>query len=283
MKTSSNPLLPYPEELNQISLTFGLNKLFTSRRSLVSQNFSIDSYIEQMKNGRVYVPRSKEYDLINVYFLNRAMHQINEACNKLWSTLELHHGMTGKGKLCKRFAADFLPSSTVPTLHYANITAILSILSLFGLCSVVERSRKMVFFNLVRTTDGMKLVERNKYLRDVFGMVKSGWHAQVLQTYEGLTKKGVMLPDLRIAECKRLQTERSKFHYDILSQTSMKGTPGVHSYFQFLPLVTHSIACSIESIHQIIKPIPNGSDKRFEELKNKIIQEIDVYTSTQES
>ena len=283
MNATTSSLLPYPEELNEISLAYGLNTLFTSRRSLVGRSFSIDLYLKQMKNGRVYVPRSKEYDIINVYFLNRAMHQINEACNKLWSTLELHHGMTDKGKLCKRFAADFLPSSTVPTLHYANITAILSILSLFGLCSVVERSRNMVFFNLVRTADGMKLLERNKYLRDVFGMVKAGWHAQVLQTYDGLTKKGIKLPDLKIVECKRLQTERSKFHYDILSQTSMKGTPGVHSYFQFLPLVTHSIACSMESIHQIIKPIPNGCDKRFEELKNKIIQEIDSYTSTQES
>lgn len=272
--------LPYPQELNEISLIYGLNKFFTSRRSLVGHSFSIDRYVEQMKNSRLYAPKSREYDLINVYFLNRAMHQINEACNKLWSTLELHHGMVGKGKLCKKFKADFLPSSTVPTLHYANISATLSILSLFGLCSVVERSKNIVFYNLVRTVDGMKLIERNKYLRDVFGVVKAGWHAQVLQTYEGLSKKGIALPGINTQDCKKLQTERSKFHYDILSQTSMKGTTGINSYFQFLPLVTHSIACSLDSIHQIIKPIPNGCDKRFKELKNKIGKEIEAYASS---
>lgn len=267
----ANPLLPFPEELKSISLTYGLNKFFTSRKSPVGQNFSIDLYINHMKNDKVYVPRSREYEMINIYFLNRSMHQLNEACNKLWSTLELHHGMTGKGKLCKKFDADFLPSSTVPTLHYANISAILSILSLFGLCSVVERSRNMVFYNLLRTHDGMRLIERNKYLREVFGVVKAGWHAQVLQTYEGLMKKGIALPDINIPECKKLQTERSKFHYDILSQTSMKGTPGIHSYFKFLPLVTHSISCGMDSIHQIIKPITNGCDKRFEEDRKSVV------------
>jgi hypothetical protein len=40
----------------------------------------------------------------------------------------------------------------------------------------------------------MFLVERNKYLNEVLGAAKSGWHAQILQTYDGLRKKGVLLP-----------------------------------------------------------------------------------------
>lgn len=283
MKTvKTKSLLPSPENLDDISLMYGLNKFFASRRSLVGKPFSVDTYLTHMKNGRVYFLDSREYDIINVYFLNRAMHQVNEACNKLWSTLELHHGMKGKGMLCKRFDAAFLPSSTVPTLHYANISALISILSLFGLCSVVDRSsRRMVFYNLVRTIDGMKLIERNRYLREVFGTVKKGWHAQILQTYEGLLKKGTELSDVNIVECKKLQTERSKFHYDILSQTSMSGNLGVHSYFQFLPVVLNSISCSLDNIHQIIKCIPNRCDKRFKELKKHALLEIEAYNSSQ--
>ena len=269
-------LLPQPETLNKISLMYGLNKFFVSKRGLIGRSFSIDSYLERMKNGKIYVPSSVAYERLNVYFLNRSMHQVNEACNKLWATLEVHHGVKSKEKLCRKFSADFLPSSTVPTLHYANVSALLSILSLFGLSSIAERERNLIFYNLVRTADGMRLMERNKYLSEVFGFVKSGWHAQVLQIYEGLRQKGIMLPDINLLECKKLQRERAKFHYDILSQTSMKGASG-EVYFQFLPIAARSIEVAIESIHQAIKPIPNGCDSRFEEMKGKMPQIVHEY------
>ena len=270
-------LLPQPETLNKISLMYGLNKFFISKRGLIGKSFSIDSYLGRMKTGKIYVPSSAAYERLNVYFLNRSMHQVNEACNKLWTTLEVYHSVKSKEKLCKKFRTDFLPSSTVPTLHYANMSTLLSILSLFGLLSIAERKRNLIFYNLVRTADGMILTERNKYLSEVFGFVKSGWHAQVLQTYEGLKQKGIMLPDIDVLECKKLQKERAKFHYDILGQTSMKDTSGVKVYFQFLPTVARSIEVAIESIHQVIKPIPNGCDSRFEELKGRIPQVIQDY------
>jgi len=161
-------------------------------------------------------------------------------------------------------------------MHYANISALLSILSLFGLSSIAERERNLIFYNLVRTVDGMILMKRNRYLSEIFGFVKSGWHAQILQIYEGLKQEGIMLPDINPLECKKLQRERAKFHYDILSQTSMKDVSG-KVYFQFLPTVARSIEVAIKSIHQVIKPIPNGCDSRFEELKTKIPQAINEH------
>lgn len=257
-------------------MLYGLNKLFTSKNNLIGQNFSIDSYLREMKTGKRYDYKSLAYDKLNMYFLNRSMHQLNEACNKLWTTMEAHYAATGKNKLCKKFSPDFLPSSTIPTLHYANISAILSILSLFGLTSIASKGRNLIFYNLVRTSCGILLMERNKYIQTTLGSVKSGWHAQVLQTYAGIQTK-LEMPEINISECKKLQSERSKFHYDILSQTNMKGFSGMQTYFQFLPLVTNTIKNAIQSYHQVINPIPNGCDSRFEELKTKMSLVVKEY------
>ena len=88
-----NSLFPYPEALEKISLMYGLNKFFASKRNLIGKSFSIASYINRMKNGNVYVLGTVVYDRLNMYFLNRSMHQANEDCNKLWSTLEVYHSV----------------------------------------------------------------------------------------------------------------------------------------------------------------------------------------------
>jgi len=56
----------------------------------------------------------------------------------------------------------------------------------------------------------------------------------------------------------------------------MKGASG-EVYFQLLPIVARSIEAAIESIHQVIKPIPNGCDSRFEEMKSKKPQVVQDY------
>jgi len=263
-------MLPQPKTPEEISLMFSLNKLFASKRNLVGKSFSIDSYLDQLKNGKTLHASSLAFDRMNVYFLNRSMHQANEACNKLWTTVELLYSARSEKRLCKKFCEEFVPSSAVPTLHYANVAAILSILSLFGISSTVQRGKKLVFQNIVRTSKGIIMIERNKYLSSLFGSPKSGWHVQVLQTYDGLLKKGIKLPNIDIASSNKLLRERSKFHYDILGQTSMRDAYGVGSYFQFLPTTVASVEFAMNAIHQVQNPIPNGCDMRFEELRKKI-------------
>jgi len=263
-------LLPEPKTLRNITLMYGLNKLFISKRNLIGKSFSIDMYLDKLKTGKIISPHSLAFDRMNMYFLNRSMHQINEACNKLWATVELLYSAKSNKRLCKKFCEEFVPSSAVPTLHYANISALLSILSLFGVSSIAQRGKRLTFYNVIRTSRGMIMVERNGYLNKVFGSVKSGWHAQILQTYNGLYRKGVMLPEIDVKGSNQLLKERTKFHYDILSQTSMRGVYGVENYFQFLPTAVTSIDLAIKSIHQILKPIPNECDSRFEELIRKI-------------
>jgi hypothetical protein len=199
------------------------------------------------------------------------MHQVNEACNKLWSTAELFYAMKNKKRLCKKFDENFLSSSTVPTLHYSNISALLSILSLFGLSSIAYKAKnKIEFYNLARTSEYLIMIERSQYLNRVFGSAKNGWHRQVLQTYDGLLKKGIALPRLDLKGCKKLLEERNRFDYDILGQTSMKDAYGTEKYFELLPIVISSVEAAIGCLHQVLKPLPNRCDERFAELSIKL-------------
>lgn len=62
----------------------------------------------------------------------------------------------------------------------------------------------------------------------------------------------------------------------------VKGT-SAEVYFLFLPIATSSIEAAIDSIHQVIKPIPNGCDSRFEEMKDKMPQVIQEFAKTRHS
>jgi len=264
-------LLPSPPKIENIVCMFSLSRYFAAKNNLVGQSFSIDEHLKYMSKGKMIKPSHSAYGKINIYMLNRSMHQVNEACNKLWSTAELFHSMQSKKRLCKKFDANFLPSSTIPTLHYSNISALLSLLSLFGVSSIAYRSKnKIHFYNLVRTTENLVFMERTRWLGNLFGSAKNGWHRQVLQTYEGLSKKGIALPKLDLKKCERLLEERNRFDYDILGQTSMKGAYGTHHYFELLPTTISSIEAAIRNLHQVIKPLPNRCDERFADLSKKL-------------
>ncbi len=148
-------LLPEPRALRNIALMYGLNKFFSSKRNLIGRNFSINAHIDKLRTEKIIDVRSMSFDRMNMHFLNRSMHQANEACNKLWTTVELLHSAKSNKRLCNSFCEEFVPSSAVPTLHYANMASLLSILSLFGVCSIVDRSRSLTFYNLIRTSKGM--------------------------------------------------------------------------------------------------------------------------------
>jgi len=264
-------LLPSPPKIENIVCMFSLSRYFAAKNNLVGQSFSIDEHLKYMSKGKMIKPSHSAYGKINIYMLNRSMHQVNEACNKLWSTAELFHSMQSKKRLCKKFDANFLPSSTIPTLHYSNISALLSLLSLFGVSSIAYRSKnKIHFYNLVRTTENLVFMERTRWLGNLFGSAKNGWHRQVLQTYEGLSKKGIALPKLDLKKCERLLEERNRFDYDILGQTSMKGVYGTNQYFELLPTTVSSIKAAIRNLHQVTKPLPNRCDERFAELSKKL-------------
>lgn len=261
--------LPAPQNIEQIALMYSLNKFFRSDKAVLAKGLKIDPYVVKLKSGGISF-MSSNYHKLNLHFLYRSMHQLNEACNKLWSTIELFYHVKHDKLLCRKFSPGFLESSTIPTLHYANMSALLSLITLFGVSSWIEKGQKVRYFNIIRTKDLMILRERKQWLISTFGSAKSGWHAQTLQTYEGLIKNGVSLPTLNLTDSKNLLADRTRLHYDILGQTSMADIYGVEEYFKHLPTVMISINAALEKVHQIIKPIPNGCDKRFEEITKQL-------------
>jgi len=113
-----HPLLPHPSTLEKIAFMYSLNKFFTSKKNLIGKNFPITRQLKYLYEGKIIKPSTASYDGMNMYFLNRSMHQANEACNKLWATVELHYHVKSNGKLCKRFDEKFLaivhcPNATI--------------------------------------------------------------------------------------------------------------------------------------------------------------------------
>ena len=217
-------------------------------------------HVQWLQKRKYAKPREDIYDRLTMHFLFRSVNQINEACNKLWATVETYYHVLKCGPVCKDFSKEFLPTSTVPTLHYANMSSLVANLALFGVCLWAERGQRMRYYNLVRTNEGIFMVERKQYLVKLCGTAKNGWHAQVIQTYEILQKKGIMLPKVDIDQCKGLQKERNKFDYDVLSKTTMNGMYGMDTYFKYLPMITQTIDDSIESMKKIVVEIPNKCD-----------------------
>jgi hypothetical protein len=261
--------MPEPSNIERIGLMYSLNKFFGSRKEWLVKGLPIDQYIPKLTKG-IRDTSSPEYHKLNLYFLYRAMHQANEACNKLWATVETYYHVNHDECLCKRFSSEFLASSTIPNLHYANMSALISLLSLYGVCSWVQKGRKIRYFNIIRTGQGLFLVERVKWLTGIFGNSKTGWHTQVLQTYEGLLGKGLELPNIDLKGSKELLRERTTLHYDVLGQTSMHEIHGTQVYLKFIPIVVSSTNAAIRELHQVIEPLPNGCDGRFAEIAQRI-------------
>jgi len=263
-------ILPEPESLEKISRMYSLNRLLNSDKDWLAKAPYVRNIMIQLSNGKAVRPGSREYDQLNLHLLYRSMHQVNEACNKLWSTTELYHHAKKDIALCNSFSPAFLGSSTIPTLHYANCSAIISIMSLFGLGSWVKREKGLEFFNLIRTSDGMFLEERANYLNSLVGSAHKGWHWQVLETYRGLVTNGRKLPKIDLEQSRELLLARTRYHYDVLGHTTMAEVYGVDEYFKFLPTVVDSIFEAIRCLHAVVHPLPNKCDERFKMLRQTI-------------
>lgn len=263
-------LLPEPMEIDKIAHMYSLNRLFGTKKEWIADYGYITSVMDYLKKNGVVKKSTEMYDQINLHMLQRSLNQINEACNKLWSSIELFQQIRKNGVSCGSFNENFLTSTAVPSLHYANISAIISLLSLFGVCSWADKAKKISFYNIIRTADYMQWKKRGPYLQETFGYARRGWHGQVLQTYSCLLQNGIKLPALDLKGSERLLKERNRFDYDILTQTSMKDAYGKDKYFNFLPVVVDSTLQAIENLQKVIYPLPNGCDSRFKELQRAV-------------
>ena len=271
-------VLPEPRTIENIVRLFSENRFLNTQKEWLIKGLKVEKYVHILNNDGVIKTSSSSFDKLNMYFLYRCLNQVNEACNKLWGTMELYNQLAKGPPIYSGFNPGYLSSTTVPTLHYANMSALVSLITLFGVCSWVEKGQKNWFYNLVRTSNGLIIKERTKHLVDTFGTAKVGWHQQVIQMYEGFCNHGISLPDINIIETKRLLSERNRVQYDILTQTTMKGMYG-NGYFSFLPAVIKNIGVAINNLSEVVNPLPNGADKRFSSLEGTVPELLASYSA----
>jgi len=205
------------------------------------------------------------------YSLMRANHQLNEAINKVCATFELVTKQHDTFQV-PDFDNNFSMGTVLPAIYYAQVSSIVSILSTYGVLSVktFDDKHRLKFYNLIRTKDGWRLFHRNEYIRNVLDEnPEAGWHPQVPQMYNGIINKGVKMPNINLSRTRALQTLRNKYHYDILSESSMRYTgyqDKLGPYLDFLPLVIETLQINLYLIKKLYLQPRSFMEKRFNEL-----------------
>lgn len=206
----------------------------------------------------------------NIYSIFNANQQLNEACNKLWAGIEIMH-VTDQSiwnrkydPIGKKFHGSFVLGTAIPALYYAQLSAIVSILSIYG-CVPIMINRKRYY--LIRTKTGWQLFSRGYYAKTVLGVNANSWHDVILKTFEAFGNNDLKLPAIDLDKTFVLKKLRNEMHYEILGDLKMwRAYTKRNSFFKLVPLVVDTIDISIQTL-RYIKKITTGCDERFEDLK----------------
>ena len=230
--------------------------------------------VRTVKKHGIVKPKNDYYEVLNQHLYLRACNQVNEACNKLWATCELYHHLSTNdraGWLCDSFSPGFSPSSTIPTLYYADISSLLAILSFFGVGSFRVKEKRWTSYDVVRCAEGFQIEERATHLKSLTNKPFRGWHDQVALLYECLQANGIGLPKINMGNFSRLKQDRMAFHYGLLTKTTMDGAFGERQFFVHLPHVIFVTLMALYHLQKLTKPLHNSCDVRFTELLSKIL------------
>lgn len=207
----------------------------------------------------------------NVYSIFNANQQLNEACNKLWAGLELMHMTDNKiwkkkyEPLGTKFHGSFVLGTAIPTLYYSQLSAIVSILSIYGCVPVMVNQKR---YYLIRTQNGWKAFSRGEYAQNHLKISTNSWHEVILNTFKAFKSNGIDLPDINLEKTFQLKKLRNEMHYEILGDLRMwRAYQKRTSFFKSVPLVMDTIKESIKTL-KYVKKITTKCDERFEDLKN---------------
>jgi hypothetical protein len=262
--------LPYPRTQPEIARML---RVVDKRLLQCSERFirqQVRKPIEGMLDKKdVIENKTAPADWLNVYSIYCANQQLSEACNKLWASIELASVTSERvwkksympvGEL---FSDTFCMGTLIPTLYYAEISSIVSILSSFGCVPIMMNGRSHY---LLRTKKGWSIANRGKYLKNVLGIDTHSWHDRILATYEGFVQRGVRLPNIPMDRVRSLRNLRNAMHYQILGDLKMwRMFKSVQSYQKHLPISIHMVRVAMKNL-AAVKCITTGSDKRFENL-----------------
>ena len=276
----------YLTDLRENSVNYNYDKRDELARQ-VNDLIHPDGTDTSVKTGKI----SRRHDsLLNAYAITRSMVQANEACNKVWATVELLHALSYWTKgypefffsdipespssmhkpLCDTFQVDFCGGTVLPTLYYAHISSLTSIMSSFG-CVSIRDSTNELSYNIVRTRSGWNVFERKKFIQDLTGNKPSGgWHNQLYQIIDGLSSNLSGFPQINIDFIKQLAQTRNERHYEILGSVDAKLSRGLDEYFDYVPDVINTIYSAIFIITQVYQRHGLSGYSRFLELHSNI-------------
>jgi len=276
---------PYPDRLKEIGLLIRRDMdnnpayFDYSKRNIIAEKVMDLLYPNGIENTIKTGLIQKEHSpLLNAYSITRAMVQSNESCNKIWATMELLHALAINKRtsyLCDTFDVEFTGGTIIPTLYYAQVAALTSLMSVYG--SVSIRDAREQSLNLVRTKKGWRLDHRNRHIRDLLGVkANRRWHKQIRQIIEGLMGME-QFPQINLNLIEELERERLKRHYEILGEVDAKLSRGLDEYFKFLPHVLGTTSASMYVIYQIFGRQTLGIG-RYNDLGGKLKTLFDEYS-----
>ena len=227
----------------------------------------IDNMIKNKTKYAIGSPQATWFDIYSIFNSNQ---QLNEACNKLWATAELTNATRADlfgysyDPIGHGFNGSFILGTTIPTLYYSQLSAIVSVLSSFGCVPLMINLKR---YYLLRLNDGWTIQPRTQYMVDNLGVNADSWHDVILKTFKHLRAKGVKMPDMNLERTFRLKKLRNQMHYEVLGDLKMwRAYQNRKTYFKHSSFVFRSIQKAIDNLAQL-KRVTTNCDKRFAELK----------------
>jgi hypothetical protein len=218
-----------------------------------------------------------------------ANNQINEACNKLYATVELAYAVRMRtfpgqsGVSSDYFSGEFVLGALVPVLYYSQVAALLSLLASYGIVLVHDKRtrRERQFdqtlqsqhwreereFLVMRKQSDWNILSRSEVGGDV------GWHQQLLNVGARFFATAADATGFDFNLLKELKKQRELVDYGILAETSMGEVVGFERYLKFLPRAHKNIVFCINLIKQV-SGITNHCDIRMQKLERSILREL---------
>lgn len=215
-----------------------------------------------------------EEAIFTLHSLRLAHNQLNEACNKVWTTAEFLFATSPSARrsgrlLVPAFSSTFSLGTLIPTLYYATISSMLAVMTSMGCIFFRDdfgsgrRSDRDLC--CIRTKAGWFVRKRTTYASSVLRVGVGDWHQMVVNYYSFFVRENYQVPRVTVTEMMNFRRERDDTHYRVLSETNVSKTADLGLYFERLMLTTRFLGDAIEHVGAIQRERKGYTD-RYAEL-----------------
>lgn len=215
--------------------------------------------------------------VVNAYCVRRSSVVLSEGLNKIWATVELYSQLKGRCPICDSFNSGFLTSTTIPTLHYANMSLLISLLTLIGV--ILSRNRRGDQFIYLRQGDNLTKFSRTKYIRWLTGsnQGRGNWHQDLITIARNLLPNLPIIIEFDKLDC--IRKIRNYLHYSILSSETLLAQFAEGNYTRCLKVSLDLADTIFKFLRSDLRITSFREDifKRYEQLNKKGQELISYY------